>query len=170
MKKITKFAGLACVIFLTFLVSFIFFAIPRPPKESKIIRNFNQHRAEFEKLRDMLQADTNVSVVAKWGVRNQKNPWTSVDVISNDRYTNYLALLKRAGGDLGTRDEGEPASPSILIWSTGFAGETRHIGISWMTISPTNLITSLDEHFKTHMLSPPVYEHIDQNWYIWADW
>jgi hypothetical protein len=170
MERIIRFAGLAFVFLLLVLGSCIFFANPRRPKESKIIQNFKQHRAEFEKLRDMLQADTNVSVVAKWGVRSQTFPLSSANVISNDRYTNYLALLKSAGGDLATRDEGEPAQPGILIWSTGFAGNTEHIGICWMTNAPTTLITSLDQHFKTHTDPPPVYQHIDQNWYIWADW
>jgi len=42
-----------------------------PPKEKELIENFYAHRAAFERLREMLQADEQVVRVAEWGVENK---------------------------------------------------------------------------------------------------
>jgi len=84
-----------CMVFLAFL------AMPRPPKESKVIQNFYNNRTAFEQLRDMLKEDPHLRRVAGWGVETS-NPFYLGDASASgfpmDRYRRYLALLKQAGG------------------------------------------------------------------------
>jgi hypothetical protein len=107
----------------------------RPPGEAKLIQGFRAHRAQFERLRDMLQADSQLVRLAAWGVQTTNSvlpclpPKGSFPV---SRYNEYLDLLKHVGGSAVSRGEGRDANPNILLWASGFAGETRHIGLSWM--------------------------------------
>jgi hypothetical protein len=48
-------------------VFLIYLGLPKPPKESKLLRDFNKNRAAFEQLRDMLEADAHLRRVANWG-------------------------------------------------------------------------------------------------------
>jgi hypothetical protein len=93
-----------------------------PPKEAKLLQNFNEHRAAFEQLRDMLLADEHLRRVAGWGVDASK-PFPT------DRLKKYQALLEESGGKMATRSEGEHPDPGIIVWAWGWAGNTRHIGI-----------------------------------------
>jgi hypothetical protein len=78
------------IAFLFVVVAFggcIYYFAPRPPKETKMIQNFNEHRADFEKLRDMLQVDTNLTRVASWGVETRKpfflgNPLEEISLLT----------------------------------------------------------------------------------------
>ena len=142
-----------------------------PPKEAKLIQNFNDHRAAFEQLRDMLLADTNLSRVAGWGVETYKPFFLghpSEQNFPTDRFKRYLALLKESGGIAATRDEGEHPHPAVVVWGWGWAGNTRHIGICWLDQEPTNQIPTLDGYH-----GPPdnsvAYRHIDSNWFFWTD-
>jgi hypothetical protein len=156
-----------------FLIFLFYLGMPRPPKQSKLLQNFYAHRAAFEQLRDMLQADGNLSRVASWGVETTKPfflGYPSENVFPLDRYKKYLALLKQTGGAVASRSEGEPADPSVMAWGWGFAGYTRHIGICWMEKAPTNQIASLDGfHNRIQYPRQIAYRHIDHNWYLWTD-
>jgi len=145
-----------------------------PPKEVKLIQDFNEHRAAFEQLRDMLLADEQILRVANWGVETRKG--IRVPPEGNfplNRYNQYLALLKQVGGLVAYRDEGEHPDPGVLVWGYGFGGDTKHLGISWEDQEPTNQVASLDDHFRKRMHGEEwrvVYRHIDGNWYLWTDW
>jgi hypothetical protein len=145
-----------------------------PPKEANLINNFNQHRATFEQLKDMLIADNDLRRVANWGVETtqgiSKPPNGNFPL---DRYNQYLALLKQVGGAIAYRKEGAHPNPSIGVWGSGFAGDTKHVGIRWMDQNPTNQIANLDDHIEQRMHGEEwrvVYIHIDGNWYLWTDW
>jgi hypothetical protein len=145
-----------------------------PPKEVKLIQNFYAHRAAFERLRDMLQADGQVIRLAGWGVATTNSVVPRVPPEGNfplDRYKEYLALLKQVGGFAATRDEGQHPDPSIVVWKWGFAGETRHVGICWMDQEPTNQIVTLDGYpgRSRYPNREVVFRHIDSNWYLWTD-
>lgn len=145
----------------------------RPPKEEILIKNFNKHRADFEKLRVMLLADGQLLRVAIWGVETthgiqESPPW----IFPIDRYNQYLALLKQIGGLVAYRDEGEPPDPGVCMWGYGFGGETTHINICWQDEEPTNQVASLEEHYQKERNGDrrsDVFRHIDGNWYIWTD-
>jgi hypothetical protein len=157
-----------CMVFLAFL------AIPRPPKESKVIQNFYNNRTAFEQLRDMLKEDPHLRRVAGWGVETS-NPFYLGDASASgfpmDRYRRYLALLKQARGDVTTRGEGEHCGPSVLVWAWGWAGDTRHLGICWMEETPTNQISTLDGHDERSQYPGRrvAFKRLDENWYLWTD-
>jgi hypothetical protein len=144
----------------------------RPPKEAKIMRDFSAHRAEYEQLRNMFLTDKDLETVADWGViktgslTTRKPPDGGVSV---KRYQEYLALLKVIGAPRIDRLE-EPLDVSIGVWGSGFAGVTRHVEISWLEHEPSNIVVSLDAFYRTPKPRSPAYEHIEGNWYIWADW
>ena len=154
----------------------VFFFLPNnPPKENKVIENFNAHRAAYERLRDMLLADKEVLRVASWGVETTTSVGGSSIPPAGDfpvaRYNQYLALLKETGGIGAFRGRGEhPESISIGVWASGFAGDTRHVAICWREHEPPNQVASLEDFYKTPKPRRPVFRHVDGNWYLWADW
>jgi hypothetical protein len=158
-KKIIK---VLAIIFLSCVLLFagcVYLLAPRPPKEATLIQNFNGHRIAFEQLRDMLQADTNLSRVASWGVQTRKPlflGYPSEENFPTNRFHQYLSLLKQVNGYVGVRDEGDHADVGVIVWAWGFAGDTGHIWIYWM--NETNQIQTMGG-----------YKHIDQNWYLTAD-
>jgi hypothetical protein len=144
-----------------------------PPKEAKLIQNFYAHRASFESLRDMLQADQQLHRLADWGVDTDKGisrpPAGNFPI---DRYNRYLALLRETGGIGAARSEGSHADPTMLLWATGFAGGAAHVGLCWMDRGPVRQVASLDQYYRDHKSpdgSGAIYRRIDGNWYLWTD-
>ena len=146
------------IVFLMFS-GFVYFFVPRPPKEAKLIQNFNEHRIAFEQLRDMFQADTNLRSVASWGIATRQPQFSGYPTEQNfpaKRFLQYLALLQQANGEVGVRSDGNHADVGFLVWRRGFAGDIRHIWIYWMDKSPTNR-------------EDITYKQIDHNWYLVRD-
>jgi hypothetical protein len=150
-----------------------FFCSGRPPREAKLIQNFYAHRASFERLKDMLQADKQLDRLADWGVHTDKGiskpPAGDFPI---DRYNKYLALLRETGAIGVARGEGAHADLTVLLWATGFAGETAHVGICWMETEPVRQVASLDRYYRDHKSpdgSEDIYRRIDGNWYLWTD-
>ena len=85
------------------------------------------------------------------------------------KYEEYLALLKAIGAKAVSRGEA-PLEVRLLVWRSGFAGDSRHVAIAWKDREPMNTVNSLDEFYQTSKPRRPVYRHINGNWYIWADW
>ena len=137
----------------------IYFLTPKRPKEAALIQNFNEHRVVFEQLRDMLEADTNLSRVAQWGVDTRNPPFLGYPSETNfptKRFLKYLNLLAQANGYVGVRSDGDHADVGVVLWGSGFAGSTRHIWIYWMNETPTNR-------------NDVSFQHIDHNWYLLKD-
>ena len=154
-KILALFFGTCILLF----IGFVIFIAPRPPTEAALLENFNTHRAVFEQLRDMLEADTNLRRVAKWGVETQKPLFLGYPSEANfptNRFQQYLTLLKQANGYMGVREDGEHADVGVVVWARGFGGDTRHIWFYWMDKTPTN---REDITFKL----------INQNWYLVRD-
>jgi hypothetical protein len=147
------------------------FPISEPPKESAVIQNFYTHRSAYERLRDMLLEDRELDRVAGWGVQTTNTVVTSKPPAGDfplKRYNEYLVLLKETGGVGAFRDS--PESVGVLVYASGWAGDTRHVSICWLEHAPGNVIASLDDFYRTPKPRSPVYKHIEGNWYIWADW
>jgi hypothetical protein len=113
----------------------------RPPTDAELLRQFFTHRAEFEKLHEMLQANPAVggeeydSTVKKARVLLA---WAARDA------SEYVFLIKR--------------------W--GFAGSGWGIAVVYRTNSPANVVPSLNEGYKSAPREG-IYQHIDGNWYLW---
>ena len=150
----------------------VYSAMPRPPKESQLIKNFYANRAAFEKLRDMLQVDEQVYILDQRGILTTNSsgfhfpPYGNLTV---DRYEVYISLLKQVGGITVRRNAESRLNVPLWVW--GWAGNGKNIGICWMDQAPTNQIPTLDGHFgrdpygKQHL----AYRHVDANWYLWTD-
>lgn len=146
----------------------------KPPKEAQLLQNFNEHRAAFEQLRDLLLADEQLSRVAPWGVDISKPFFLGFPSEQNFpmvRFKRYLALLKETGGKVAFRHEGQHPDPSIIVWAWGWAGTSRHISICWLDQAPTNQIPTLDGYFDKSVYPnrQTAYKHIDSNWWFWTD-
>jgi hypothetical protein len=171
-----KRATVVVLVSVVVLAGLFFYAASRsvPPAERKFIQNFHAHRATYERLRDMLQADRNLIRLGSWGVETTDNVVPSLPPEGNfpvDRYQEYMALLKEVGGVSAARGEGEEGDPNILLWGWGFAGDTRHVGICWRHLQPTDRIATLDGYRgrSRYPIRKVVYRHIDANWYLWTD-
>lgn len=172
-KTSVRKTGRRFIVWVGIFAFLAYLAMPKPPKESKLLQNFYANRAAFEQLRDMLQADPHLRRVASWGVETTEPlflGYPSPNVFPIDRYKQYLALLKQTGGKVASRNDGDPADPCVMLWGQGWAGNTRHIGICWMEKVPTNQIATLDGfHNRSQDAGQVVYRHVDQNWYLWTD-
>jgi hypothetical protein len=146
-----------------------------PPKESKLIESFNQHRPDYETLRNMFQADEKLMTIAEWGVETSNTPPTVIAEIPPEggfpvsRFHQYLSLLEAIHAKGCSRIR-TPQEIRVLIWGSGFAGDTRHVAVSWVEKAPENQVTNLDTFYKSPKPRKPMYRHIDGNWYLWADW
>ena len=143
-----------------------------PPKESKIVRDFNAHRAAYEQVRTMLLEDTGVDTVADWGIETPGSAIAQIPPdggMSVERYQEYLALLKEIGATIVIR-RAEPLGVGFGVWGAGWGGDTRHVDVRWLEHEPSNTVASLDAFYRTAKPRKPSYVHIDGQWYIWADW
>jgi len=141
-----------------------------PPKEAKFLANFQAQRASFEQLRDMLQADKQVSRMGPWGV-------ATTDVIPHmppdggfpvERYQRYMAVFKQAEVRVAERSDARDPGLYFGIWGCGFGGYTQHVGICWLDKAPTKQIATIDGyHGRTGL--EQAFRHIDGNWYLWTD-
>jgi hypothetical protein len=121
-KKFIKISTVAVLLFILAFVGCIYFPAPRPPKEAKIIQQFNEHRAAFEQLRNMLQTDANLRRIAYWGVETEKPFFLGYPTGTNfsiDRFNKYISLFEDVGALAAWRDEGMHADVGIGIWAWG---------------------------------------------------
>jgi len=172
-KKIVIILMIAFVfVTIAFICGVVYFVAPPPPKEANLIQNFNEHRAAFEQLREMLQTDANLREVASWGIETRKpffHGYPSKEDFPTDRFNKYLVLLKEVGGSDAWRNEGKHPDPTILIWGSGLLVDLKHIEICWLDEPPTNQVPSLEGYLAYSTNSVGVYKHIDHNWYFWTD-
>jgi hypothetical protein len=145
-----------------------------PPKEAKLVQHFQTHRAAFERLRDMLQADGQVVSLTGSGVPTTNSLFLRVPPEGNltlERYNVYMALLKQVSGSSAYRRQGQHPDSGIVVWNWGWAGNSLWIGICWMDQAPTNLIATLDGYSGQDRFGQRhvAYRHIEANWYLCTD-
>ena len=152
---------------------FCFYLSTKPPRERVVIQNFYEHRDGFGQLQAMLSKDENLKTVATWGVETTDPSGAGAPLegsFPKPRYQRYLELLKTIHADRAGRDEGPPPVICFGMWRSGFAGETRHVEVCYVTEAPANIVASLDAFYRSPKPRHPVYRRIEGNWYIWADW
>ncbi|HEY2328926.1 MAG TPA: hypothetical protein VGI63_03840 [Verrucomicrobiae bacterium] len=159
MKKFVKFSA---IVFLFFVLAFgvcLSFFEASPPKEAGLIQKFNENHDTYEQLREMLQTDPYLSR------REEYSPPEKIE--------KYQSLLKVVGSpSVWVDGRGTNADLFFMVWGRGFAGETEHLCICWLNQIPTNQITTLDG-YRGQSRYPDtvvVYKHIEQQWYLSADW
>jgi hypothetical protein len=138
-----------------------------PPNENKLMERFNAHRGAFERLKDMLQEDSQVVCVRPYyGLTTKQG--TS---ISAARTKEYQACLKDTGGSLLRRRGSGEGAIEILLWSWGGAFADRDVGVSYEYQPPTNTLPALFGRRPPGNLPGRdlFYKHVDHNWYLWAN-
>ena len=88
------------------------------------------------------------------------------------RFNEYLALFKETGAGGAWRDDGPSPDVGILVWGSGFAGDSVHIGFCWAMTVPERQVSNLDVYFLNHRSSGTkgnVFRHIEGNWYLYTD-
>jgi hypothetical protein len=158
---------------LLFALGLWFHFSTQPPDEAATIDNFYRHRAEYEELRGMFFADSDLLTVADWGVQTSDS-WPQrvppQGKVSPDRLQKYLLLLREIGAKVAFRTDRTRPEIGVNVWAAGWAGDTRHVNVCWREDEPANQVASLDEFYRTPMPRKSVYRHIEGNWYVWADW
>jgi hypothetical protein len=102
-----------------------------PPKEAVFIRKFQDHRSEFDRLRAMFDEDKKLGRLVLY-------PGAPCPTgLPAARYHEYLNLLQQVHGQSASRDEGDPAAPSVELWAEGFAGDSQTVEICWLVQSET---------------------------------
>jgi len=169
MRRILYILVALCVTVLCFVV-FWMRARSVPPHDATLVKQFYDHRGDFEKLRAMLEKDSRIREVAAYGVsttnRNEIDPLTPDQAgLQTGRYEEYLATLKLAGASVAVHfDDGEFY---FLVRRWGFAGEGWGIAVVSRAVVPTNQVSSLDDFSKASWPSEGGYRHVEDNWYIW---
>jgi len=150
----------------------IVWTVLRYTKEARLLKAFYMHRADIERLRDMLLTDDQVrAVYARFGVETMKSglPRNPSEVnFPAARYNEYRALLEKIGATEVFRAGEGDSEICVAVWSSG--GDTRRVNNCWMGRSPANQVASLDDFYKTPKPRHPVFRRIDANWYLGADW
>lgn len=143
-----------------------------PPSDEVLMKNFVDKKPLYENLRDLLVTDDRVRLVAAWGIETTASPVSvqpPVAELSLDRYQRYLALLRDIDGKaVGRSDDGL----CVLVWSDGFAGETRHEAVCWLDKPPRGQVARLDQIEEQSVGAgkrATVYRHVETKWYLQRD-
>lgn len=138
-----------------------------PPEEAKITTSFQQRRDAYERLKEMLATDVQLrcirgdQVIAEGGGQ-----------LPSQRAKTYIALLKETGGWLVLQSGGASNREfRVYKWTWGWAGLSRDVGVSWNERPPTNQVETLFARRPSGTVPgrDVFYKHIDQNWYVWAN-
>ena len=146
----------------------------KPPQEESLLKAFYSNRVGYERLRDMLLADGEVrAIYTRFGVETTSSilPHPPPEVnFPSGLYNEYKNLLEQVRSlEMFRRGENN-SEICISLWGSGFGGDTRHVDLCWVEHAPTNQFASLDAFYKTPRPRRPVFRHIDEKWYLWADW
>jgi hypothetical protein len=136
-----------------------------PPKEAVFIRKFQDHRREFDRLRAMFDEDKKLGSLVLY----PSSPCPTE--LPAARFREYLNLLQQVHGQRASRDEGDPAAPSVELWAEGFAGDSQAVEVCWLERAPTNQVKSLDQYatMATRYNRIWTYRSIGTNWYLRTD-
>jgi hypothetical protein len=100
-------------------VLFVFDLSVQPPREDKVIKNFDEHRAIYEELRQMLLADKDLVRVADWGVQTSDSAISQMPPKGRfplARYRQYISLLEQIGAKGAFRTEGDHPMVGVQVW------------------------------------------------------
>jgi hypothetical protein len=143
------------------------------PDEATLIARFRLDKAEYEQLRDMLLADSQLQRLADWGIQLTGSPTIVVppsDKFPEARYKKYMELLSKVGG-LAAYRSGEPhPKPCILVHASGWAGDTKHVSICWLESEDSDPVAKPSEkspnsHGGRHLK----FKRIEESWYLQSD-
>ncbi len=169
-KKILITIGAALVIFVVAIVGLAFYvlysfdeALGQYPHKSdaEMIRNFNEHRQEFEYVRTMAMADETLKRV--------DDNWCDPKNFNTDKVAEYRRLFKVIGTPRGISKYGGPGSIEFLASSLGWvmSGETKGYLYVEGNRPKGELVVSLDDVSKLPEPDIDYFKPIEGNWYLY---
>jgi hypothetical protein len=102
--------------------------------DEDLVRQFEENRAAYDRLRDLLVDDVSLRNVGRSGVQMEDSPIyvaPPTALISIAKYQEYMDLLKSTGGTRASRSVGLHPAICIGVAAEGWAGDTRHKNICW---------------------------------------
>jgi hypothetical protein len=102
--------------------------------DGELVRQFEENRGAYDRLRDLLVDDVSLRDVGKSGVQMEDSPIhvaPPTPLISTAKYQEYMDLLKSTGGARASRSEGQHPTICIGVAAEGWASDTRHKNICW---------------------------------------
>src|SRR5262245_4279428 len=127
------FASLAALVGLGAVLLVIRVVMAAPTNED-VAQRFNQKNKIYEQLRELLIQDKEITQIAPWGVRTTTLPVGQMPPVAElplERYQKYLALLSDISATGMLRSDGDDPRICILVWASGWAGNTAHVSVCW---------------------------------------
>lgn len=150
------------------------------PKDTQLIQNFQEHKAAFNQLVQMFQADKSLGRVAFDFTRTANffekcegsNAWNGKEIeVSNERLDEYRKSFKILGLSAGIEGYCEKKEIVLIASTEGTAisgGSSK--GYAFLKAPPENLeVDSLDKYKLPYGKSFTAYKHIEGNWYLYFD-
>lgn len=140
------------------------------PSDGQLIGNFRRHRAAFDAIIQMSQADKgNVSVSRRTSTSDD----VQEDGISPARAEQYCRLLNKVKvRDLAAgTDKTKGYSVKFYCWSQGSSQtEDYGKGYAYLAIPPNPLVGSLDNYHLDANDEDDAYRHIEGHWYLYYEY
>ena len=136
-----------------------------PPPDRQMLVEFSQHRAEFDHLAAMVQADKKLE-------RVDEN-WTQPDNpqkigVSPARISEYRRRLSGVGVPRGFEAFGGPQVIKFLYWGHGSAiSSDTDKGFAHLAFPPAKVLNSLDQCQPDEHNGVLAYRHIEGHWYLY---
>ncbi len=140
-----------------------------PPSQRSVEELFVRNRASFDKIKSMIEEDKSIREVTTYGIADINSPlphYPEKSEFSQQRYQEYLALLKKIGIKGVIHDENEIR---FLVARWGFASSGWGVAIVNRETEPNNMIANLSD-FQTGTSAVDAYCPIEKDWYIWMIW
>ncbi len=136
-----------------------------PPKEAALIRKFQDHRSEFNRLHTMFDEDKKLGRLLLYPDGPCPTGLTAT------RYHEYLNILQQVQGRSVGREEADPAVLKVDLWAEGFAGDSQTVELCWLEQAPPNQVKSLDHYttMATRYNRIWTYRYVEKNWYLRTD-
>jgi hypothetical protein len=134
--------------------------------DEDLIANFRNHRKDFEQLRAMGTADTNL-------VRVDMRYMDPEDLrsagVSADRIAEYRKLFRRAGCPQGLLSSPRRAGIWFLASAHGLLNRGSSKGYCYATKPPPVIVTNTANYRPPNGEGYEIYRHIEGSWYLFLE-
>jgi hypothetical protein len=137
----------------------------RHRSDAEMMRTFNEHRAQFEELIQMIQYDA--------GLRRVDDSWTdpadpTTVGVSPERIALYRSKMNAIGIARGFAAYGGPDSVEFLASAQGLVTGGSMKGYAFARVPPKPIVVDLDLVAKMGRGTKisPTYRRIDEQWYL----
>ncbi len=150
----------------SFMNSPLFGEEPDDKPDDVLIANFNAHRAEFERVREMSTEDTTMT-------RVDEN-WTNPSTLDSARVAEYRRLFTIIGTGRGITVRHEPDRMEFMSTSHGWVASSSSKGYLYFKGNPNlkggplKLVDNLDG-YGWHSQYTFVIRHIEGDWYLYFE-